>query len=246
LSIIFKHEKPDIVFHLAAEARVQHSIDDPQLSCSTNFIGTCNVLQASRESEVRRVVYSSTSSAYGVKNIGPLHEDMKRDCLNPYSISKVAGEDLCRVYYDIFGLETVILRYFNVYGDREPLKGIYAPVIGIFLKQSQNGEPMTIVGDGLQSRDFTHVRDVVNANMLASTTQNRKALGQIFNIGTGKNYTILEVSSIIGGECIHVPERQGEARHTLANLEKSKQVLGYEPTTCLKTYLKEKKNATVL
>ena len=130
----------DYVFHLAAVARIQLTIDKPLVACRANFLGTCNVLEASRLNKVKRVVYSSTSSAYGLKNNPPLQEDMPRDCLNPYSVTKVAAEDLCKMYNDLYDLETVTLRYFNVYGERQPLKGQYAPVVGIFLIQKEAGE----------------------------------------------------------------------------------------------------------
>ena len=234
------------VFHLAAESRIQPTLKDPTKATRTNVLGTCNILQASRVNDVDRVILSSTSSAYGLKNDPPLVETMSNDCLNPYSVTKVAGEELCKMYTSLFGLKTIIFRYFNVFGEREPVKGQYAPVIGIFLKQSKNGEAMTIVGDGLQTRDFTHVQDVVQANMIASTTQNQEAFGQIFNIGSGTSCTILSISAMIGGEYVHIPNREGEARHTLANLEKSKRVLGYEPTISLETYIEEKKNVAVL
>jgi UDP-glucose 4-epimerase len=246
LKWVFRHEEPDVILHLAAEARIQPTIDAPQLACNVNFVGTCNVLQACREYNVERFVYSSTSSSYGCKNTPPLRENMVKDCLNPYSVSKAAGEDLCKVYYHIYGVETVILRYFNVYGNREPRKGHYAPVIGLFLRLKEEGKPMTIVGDGTQSRDFTHVSDVVNANILASTTQNSGAFGQVFNVGTGKSYTILEIAGMIGGDVEHIEDRKGEAKHTLADLTKSKEMFGYEPQKNLETYIQEKKNGSVL
>ena len=135
----------DVVFHLAAEARIQPAIKNPTKAAATNVIGTCNVLQASRHCGVSRVIYSSTSSAYGLKNTPPHTEDMPTDCLNPYSVTKVAGEGLCKMYNDLFKLNTVIFRYFNVYGERQPVRGQYAPVVGIFQRQVQNNKPMTIV-----------------------------------------------------------------------------------------------------
>jgi len=239
LSWIFKHEKPDIVFHLAAEARIQPTINEPQKACLTNFVGTCNVLQASRENGVKRLVYSSTSSAYGLKNDPPLKEDMVKDCLNPYSVSKTGGEELCKVYNNIYNLETIILRYFNVYGDREPTKGHYAPVIGLFLKQKTQGRALTIVGDGKQTRDFTHVSDVVKANLMASHTTNEEALGEIINIGTGVNKSILNIAKMIGGEIVYIPKRQGEAQHTLADISKAERLLLWKPKIELKNYLKQ-------
>ena len=163
---------------------------------------------------------------------------MPRDCLNPYSVSKSAGEDLCKVYYKIYGIETVILRYFNVYGNREPIEGQYAPVIGLFLRQKREGLPMTIVGDGKQTRDFTNVKDVVDANILAALGNSKELLGELLNIGTGRSYSILEISQMIGGKTAHLPERLGEARETLADNSKAKNLMGWEPKVDLKSYLK--------
>ena len=148
----------DYVFHLAAEARIQPAIKNPIEAVSINSVGTCTVLQCAREAKVKRLIYSSTSSSYGM-NPYPNVETQPDDCLNPYSVSKVNGEKLSTMYTDLFDLPTVILRYFNVYGERQPLRGQYAPVIGIFLRQLAAGEPLTIVGDGDQRRDFTHVSD---------------------------------------------------------------------------------------
>ena len=237
LNSIFSEEKPDMVFHLAAEARIQPTINEPHKACLTNFVGTCNVLQASRENGVKRVIYSSTSSAYGLKNRPPLKEEMPKDCLNPYSVSKTAGEELCKVYYKIYGLETVILRYFNVYGNREPIKGPYAPV-GLFIRQKKEGKPFTVVGDGQQTRDFTHIDDVVAANVLSATTENEKAFGEIFNIGTGESHSILWIAHTIGGDFTYLPARSGEARHTMADNYKARKILDWKPKKGLKTYLK--------
>ena len=165
---IFETHKPEVVFHLAAEARIQPCINNPVKAVHTNVLGTANILELSRKFNTKRVIYSSTSSSYGLKNNSPLNENMIPDCLNAYSVSKVSGEELCKMYSKLYGLETVIFRYFNVYGERQPLKGQYAPVIGIFLRQFKNNEPMTIIGDGSQRRDFTHVSDVVDANIKAS------------------------------------------------------------------------------
>ena len=219
----------DYVFHLAAESRIQPAILNPTYATDVNVVGTCNVLQAAREAGVKRVVYSSTSAAYGLANTPPLSEEMPRDCLNAYSITKCAGEDLALMYYELYGLETVVLRYFNVYGPRQPIKGQYAPVIGLFLRQKQAGEPMTVIGDGEQRRDFTHVDDVVDANILAAFTTNEEAFGEVFNVGFGKNYSILELAQLIGGEYTHIPPRPGEARHTLADTTKIRTILRWDP-----------------
>ena len=228
----------DFVFHLAAESRIQPSIVSPIESVHINVVGTCNVLQASRVNGVKRVMYSSTSSAYGLKNSLPLKEDMVKDCLNPYSVSKTAGEELCRMYTKLFGLETITFRYFNVYGERQPIKGQYAPVVGLFLRQKKNGEPMTVVGDGLQTRDYTHVSDVVKANILAS--QCSTGFGEVYNIGTGLQTSVMDLVDMIGGPSIHLPERLGESRHTQADITKSKSVLKWSPTVHLKTWIIDK------
>ena len=247
-SEVFLEHKPDVVFHIAAEARIQPCILDPLKAVQANVLGTATILELSRNHGVKRVVYSSTSASYGLKNIPPLVEDMPTDCLNAYSVSKVSGEELCKMYSKLYGLETVIFRYFNVYGERQPLKGQYAPVIGIFQRQKKHGQPMTIVGDGEQRRDFTHVSDVVEANILAATkkfdtwqvngTEQRiYQFGQIYNVGTGKNYSINEIAKLIGGDSIYIEPRVGESRVTLANNSKIKIELGWSPKVELPDWL---------
>lgn len=226
------------VFHLAAESRIQPTLLRPQRACQVNMVGTCNILQAARIHGIEKVIYSSTSSAYGLKNEPPLKETMERDCLNPYSVSKVAGEDLCKMYYTLFGLKTVIFRYFNIYGERQPVKGQYAPVIGIFLRQKSAGEEMTIVGDGFQRRDFTHVSDVVTANLLAAFSNDEKILGEIFNIGTAENHSVLEISKMIDGKSCFIPQRLGEAKTTLADISKAQSLLAYNPKIKLPDWIK--------
>ena len=228
----------DTIFHLAAEARIQPTLKNPILAAKTNVVGTCSVLQAAKENGVKRVVYSSTSSAYGLKNPVPQSEDMPKDCLNPYSVTKTAGEELCNMYTDLFGLETVTFRYFNVYGERQPLKGQYAPVIGIFLRQKSNNEPMTIVGDGEQRRDFTYVGDIARANILASDFNNKKPVGQIINLGTGLNHSVNQVKDLIGGDSINIASRPGEAKETKANNEKAAKLLGWIPKQKLEDWIR--------
>jgi UDP-glucose 4-epimerase len=228
----------DFVFHLAAEARIQPAIKSPLIAVRTNSLGTATVLQCAREAGVKRVIYSSTSSAYGL-NQTPNKENQEDDCLNPYSVSKVSGEKLCKMYSDLFGLETVVLRYFNVYGPREPMKGQYAPVVGIFKRQKDSGEPLTIVGDGEQRRDFTHVNDVVEANLLAAFKDIPKEFfGTVFNIGTGKNYSINEIAEIYNHKAEHIPERLGESRNTLADNQKAKDVLGWCASKSIEEHIK--------
>ena len=222
----------DRVFHLAAEARIQPAIQNPTLTTKTNVYGTCNVLQASRQNNVGRVMFSSTSASYGLKNKAPVREDMVPDCLNAYSITKVAGEHLCKMFYNLHGLETVCFRYFNVYGERQPVKGQYAPVIGLFQRQHETGNPMTIVGDGKQRRDFTYVGDVVEANMIASTSKSKDILGEVFNIGTGQNHSMWDLVKMISRETTlvenkhyrFIPERPAEVKISLADITKADKV----------------------
>jgi UDP-glucose 4-epimerase len=250
------YEGVDTVFHLAAEARIQPCIEDPLKAVEANMLGTASVLQCARVCGVKRVIYSSTSSAYGLKNTQPLVETMPNDCLNPYSVSKVGGEELCKMYSKLYGLETIIFRYFNVYGERQPIRGQYAPVIGIFLRQRAAGEPMTIVGDGGQRRDFTHVSDVVEANIKASNfiapeydvidngsykIYRGWEWGQVYNIGTGTNHSVNEIAALMGGETVNISPRPGESRVTLANITKAKTQLGWTPQIRLEDWIAEHK-----
>ena len=229
----------DYVFHLAAESRIQPAILNPIEAVTKNCVGTCTILQAAREVGVKKVIYSSTSSGYGF-NKPPNNEEQPDDCLNPYSVSKVAGEKLCKMYTNLFGLKTISFRYFNVYGERQPLKGQYAPVIGIFLRQRAADESLTIVGDGEQRRDFTHVSDVVQANILAATKDiDEEFYGTLFNVGNGQNYSINEIADKISDNQVNIPPRIGEARTTLANNNKLKSVLGWEPKVNLMEWIQK-------
>lgn len=227
------------VFHLAAEARIQPAIKNPLLAVKTNVLGTATVLQCSRESGVEKVIYSSSSSGYGNNQI-PNNENQLDDCLNPYSVSKISGEKLCSMYTKLFGLKTIMFRYFNVYGERQPLKGQYAPVVGIFLRQRSEGNPLTIIGDGEQRRDFTHVSDVVDANILAATVDVEEYYyGQLYNVGTGINYSINEIADAISDNQINIPPRIGESRVTLADNTKLKTTFGWEPKVNLMNWISE-------
>lgn len=236
-SILPLFEGVDYVFHLAAESRIGPTIENPLRAFKTNVLGTANVLQCAREKKVKKVIYSSTSSAYG-NNPSPNVETQKDDPLNPYSVSKVSGEKICSMYTSLFGLKTIIFRYFNIYGNREPKRGQYAPVIGIFRRQRDNYEPLTIVGDGLQRRDFTNVKDVVNANVLAAEKDlDDKFYGTVFNIGTGKNHSVLQVAEMISNNYRFIAERPGEMRETLADNTKAREILGWEPKITLEDYI---------
>ena len=227
----------EIVFHLAAESRIGPCVEDPVMACRTNVIGTCNVLQAARLKDVKRVIYSSTSACYGLKNPIPMHEDLPLDNLNPYSTSKLAGEDLAKMYHTLYGLETVSLRYFNVFGERMPEQGQYAPVVAIFQRQIRDGEQLTIVGDGLQERDFVYVKDVVNANILASKTESKNC-GETFNVGSGNNISVLKIAKLLDHEYKHLPPRDGEAKTTLADITKITERLGWHPTVTLEEWIR--------
>ena len=229
----------DYIFHCAAEARIGPAIENPVNALNINTIGTCNVLQCAREVKAKKVLYSSTSSGYGL-NEAPNVETQPDDCLNPYSVSKVNGEKLCKMYTDLFGLETVIFRYFNVYGNRQPIKGQYAPVIGIFLRQLENDQELTIVGDGEQRRDFVNVKDVVQANILAATKElDDSALGQVYNVGTGVNYSVNEIAKMISDFTVNIDARPGEAKETLAHISRIKGTLGWEPTIKVEDWISE-------
>lgn len=218
------------IFHTAAQPRMQYSIQQPQLTNDINITGTLNVLLAARDVGVKRVVYSASSSAYGPRHPMPLHEDLPPEPIIPYAIQKRVGEQYCIMCSKFYGLETVSLRYFNVYGPRQTTEsdGPYATVIGIFLEQRKNNRPMSVVPDGNQKRDFTHVADVARANMLAMESD-KVGKGEIINIGTGTNYSVLEIADLIGGEWKFIEPRQGEVKETLADNRKAKELLAWSP-----------------
>ena len=228
----------DYIFHCAAEARIGPAIENPINALNINAMGTCNVLQCAREVKAKKVLYSSTSSGYGL-NEAPNIETQPDDCLNPYSVSKIAGEKLCKMYTDLYGLNTIIFRYFNVFGERAPRKGQYAPVTGIFLRQKAAGEPLTIVGDGEQRRDYIYVKDVANANVMAAISNpDDDAYGQVYNVGSGKNYSVNEIASFISDHTINIPPRIGEARNSLANIDKIKKTFAWKPEVDVEQWIK--------
>ena len=229
----------DYVFHIAAEARIQPAILNPVGAISINSVGTCTVLQCAREAGVKKLMYSSTSAGYGM-NPQPNVETQPDDCLNPYSVSKVNGEKLCKMYTDLFDLDTVIFRYFNAYGERQPIRGQYAPVIGIFLRQLAAGESLTIVGDGEQRRDFTYVKDIVNANIMAALSNaDKEAYGQVYNVGSAVNYSVNEVAAMISDDIKYIPPRLGEARISLANVDKIYNTFAWRPQQNLEEWVKK-------
>jgi len=209
----------DYVLHQAAVPSVPRSVKDPLTSNSVNVDGTLNILIAARDAEVKRVVYASSSSVYGDTPVLPKHEGMKPEPRSPYAVSKLAGELYCQVFYHVYGLETVALRYFNVFGPRQDPQSQYAAVVPKFITALLHGDPLTIYGDGEQSRDFTYVENVVEANLLAARASG--APGEVFNIAWAE---IIGVN--INPE--HTAPRPGDVRHSLAGISKAKRLLGYE------------------
>ena len=229
----------DFVFHLAALPRVQISINDPITTNDVNLNGTLNVLVAARDAKVKKFIYSSSSSIYGNQDSSPYKEDMPARPMSPYAAQKYIGERYCRLFYELYGLPTVCLRYFNAYGKRQALEGAYCLVMGVFVKQRLANEPMTITGDGEQRRDFTSVADVVRANILAANSS-KVGQGEIINIGHGRNYSINELAQMIGGPTTYIPPRI-EPRKILADNSLARELLGWEPTVELPEWLREYK-----
>lgn len=217
----------DGVFHLAALPRVQVSIEDPVGTHNVNINGTLNVLMAAKAAGVKRLVYSASSSAYGDPESLPLKETMRPNPKSPYGLHKYVGEHYSRLFSMFYGLETASLRYFNVYGPRMAETGAYCLVMAVFLKQKREGKPLTICGDGTQTRDFTHVRDVVAANILAMNSP-KVGHGEVINIGAGDNHSVKEISDLIGGEVQYLPPRV-EPHDTLADNSLARELLGWEP-----------------
>ncbi len=225
----------DFVFHCAARSRIQPSIVGESDECFlVNTLGTQSVCEASKKHNIKKVIYSASSSVYGNKNTPPFSTNMTADCLNPYSLSKKMGEEVLDLYYKLWGLPFVNLRYFNVYGPREPLKGQYAPVIGLFKRQVLAGLPMTIVGDGEQRRDFTHVKDVVSANLKAAFSDVNFGT---YNVGTGVNYSINELAKMIGENVSYIEPRPAEIRETLADITTTINDIGWTPSMSLPDYV---------
>jgi UDP-glucose 4-epimerase len=231
----------DFVFHLAALPRVPLSVERPRETNEINVTATLNMLVAVKEAEVKRVIYSASSSAYGIRKDLPLKEDMRANPISPYALQKYVGELYCKIFCQLYNLSTVSLRYFNVYGPRQPEEGSYTPVVGLFLTQKKKGLPLTITEDGEQTRDFTHVSDVVNANILAMKSD-KVGKGEVVNIGAGCSYSVNKIAELIGGETKYIPPRRGDVRDTLADIGLAKELLDWEPKVSLEQGIKELKN----
>jgi len=223
----------DVVFHEAALRSVPFSVENPALVNRVNVEGTVNVLIAARDAGVRRVIYASSSSAYGNTKVLPKSEQQLPSPVSPYAVSKLTGEYYSKVFTELYGLETVSLRYFNVFGPRQDPTSQYASVIPRFIRWANRGDPLEVHGDGLQSRDFTYIDNVVSANLLAAHSW--EGIGGVFNVGQGKAYTLLDLvellQEILGRELhlLHTADRPGDVRHTLADISQTKLYLGYQP-----------------
>lgn len=234
-------EGVDNVFHMASDVSIPYCVEKPNESMSNNILSTMNVLEASRIHNIKKFIFSSTSAVYGNSMFLPSVETNATECLNTYSISKHSGEELCKMYYNLYGLKTVIFRYFNVYGERQHKTGQYAPVMSIFMRQKENMDPLTIIGDGYQTRDFIHVLDIVRANILASQKE-LEHYGEVFNVGTGTGVSIKEIADLISEYQMHIPERPGEVLHSRSSIDKIKQILGWNYTINVLDWIKNNKN----
>lgn len=226
------------VFHVAAMPRVPLSLEDPVSTSLNNIMGTVNALQASREAGVKRFVYSASSSAYGAQETFPQRPDLLPKPLNPYAVQKYVGELFCENFARLFGLEAVSLRYFNVYGPDMADDNAYVTVISIFKQQAQKNEPLTIHGDGEQTRDFTHVTDVVDANVRAMTSP-KVGMGEVLNVGAGEEHSVNEIARMFGRPVVHQPARQGDPSRTLADTSRTNELLGWESKVKFKDGVEE-------
>jgi len=215
------------VFHMASEVSIPYCVEKPNESMANNILSTMNVLECSRIHNIDKLIFSSTSAVYGNTMFNPNYETNTVQCLNTYSISKYSGEQLCKMYYELYGLKTVMFRYFNVFGEGQHKTGQYAPVMAIFKKQKEDKKPLTVVEPGYQTRDFVHVSDIVYANILASERETEE-YGEVFNVGTGKGTEVQEIADIISDYQIKIPERPGEVLHSSANIDKIKEKYGWK------------------
>jgi UDP-glucose 4-epimerase len=222
----------DYVFHLAANPRVVFSVKNPIESHKVNVNGTLNVLYASYKNKIKRLIFASSAAVYGDIKKLPLKENMTPKPISPYGLHKLIGEYYCQLFSNLYNLETVCLRYFNVYGPRMDPNGPYALVIGKFLKLRKENKPLTIYGDGKQTRDFIYVDDIVKANILAMKSK-KVGKGEVINICSGKNYSINYIAKLIGGKKIYLPARKGEMKHTLGDNSLAKKLLGWKPEISL-------------
>jgi UDP-glucose 4-epimerase len=233
----------EFIFHLAAESRLGASIANPRKAIDSNIKGVVSVLEAAKANKIKGIVFSSTSSIYGLNTNFPLKETEREDCLNAYASTKYAAELFLRNYYEIYGIKSVILRYFNVYGERSPKSGQYALVLGIFEKLLKDGKPLTVTGDGTQERDFIHVKDIAQANIrcIANFDANPDMWkAQVFNIGYGQTKTINEIANTLSDSIVYIKKPAGEALNNLSDNTKFKLATDWVPTINVIDWIKEK------
>lgn len=242
LEMTFRAEKPDYVFHLAALPRVPRSVEDPVGTNDINQSVYIHLLTLARDNGVKRVIYSASSSAYGANQTIPSNEDLKCQPLSPYGLQKYYCEGWSKMFSDIYGLDTVNLRYFNVIGRRQPTEGAYCLVLGVFLRQKANKEKLTVFGDGTQTRDFTPVDDIVEGNIKAMEYKG-KLNGEVINLGTGIETSVNQVAKMVGGDIQYMPNprEKFEEKRKVADNSKAKKILGWEPKYTIQEVIKELK-----
>lgn len=226
----------EAVFHLAADPRLQQSITDPISTHEINVTGTLNVLLAAKENKIKKVIFSSSCASYGDQTV-PIKETYQQNPNSPYGLHKKIGEDYCRLFNLLYGLETVCLRYFNVFGPRKLATGSYPMVIPTFLNQRKKKQKLTIIGDGKNTRDYVHVSDVVIANIAA--WQSEVGDGRAFNVGTGRQISVNEIAEMVGGETVFLPPRLGEMRFIEADITRIRTELNWEPKIGFEEGLKD-------
>ena len=229
----------EIVYHLAALADIVPSIEHPDSYYLSNVTGTFNILQLSIRYGIKKIIYSASSSCYGLPLIHPTSEDAEISPMYPYALTKRLGEELVLHWESIYGINAISLRFFNVYGERSRTSGAYGAVMGVFLAQKLAGKPFTVVGDGSQTRDFTYVKDVVNAVITAGESN---VSGEIFNVGSGATYSINHLTDLLVGDKVYIPRRPGEPECTFADISKIKEVLGWVPKYILEEGVEIVKN----
>jgi UDP-glucose 4-epimerase len=226
----------DYVFHLAGIADLVPSIEDPGKYVGTNVTGTLNVLESARAAKVRKIVYAASSSSYGIPLIYPTPEQAPIDPKHPYALTKRMGEELVLHWGQVYGISAISLRLFNVYGRRSRTAGAYGAVFGVFLAQKLNGKPFTVVGDGKQTRDFTHVTDVARAFVMAAESN---IANEVFNVGSGNHYSVNRLVELLAGPVVYLPKRPGEPDHTFGDVSKIRQALQWKPVVSIDDGVKE-------
>ena len=228
----------DFVFHLAAIPQVPVSVEDPVRTSKVNILGTINVFKAAIEAKVKRIIFASSSSVYGNQEKLPFKEDMKPNPISPYALQKLVGEQFAKLFTKLYGIPIISLRYFNVYGPRIDFNSDYSLVIGKFLKQKAEGKPLTIFGDGEQTRDFCYIDDVVDATIKAMESEKLEG-GEVINIGSGKSYSINYLADLIGGKRKYLAPRKGDVKHTQADITLAKKLLAWQPKISFEEGLKK-------